>query len=167
MKWNLILQRTSWWHGLFERMFQLVKRCLKKTMGLQDSLTMSWLQHYWFGRMLDFRPLSYVSTKDIEEPLIPSHLLTGYCILSLPDPTICDDLNSSDDKFPCEDITQWMRHLSKTTDASGRDANQSIWWAFWQSLIPLAWDGCCPSNSNRGCHHCTLLRTSQRTVEAR
>ena len=35
--------------------------------------------------ILNSRPSSYVSTEDIEEPLTPSHLMTGGRVLSLPD----------------------------------------------------------------------------------
>ena len=34
--------------------------------------------------ILNCRPLSYVSTEDIEEPLTPAHLLIGWRLLSLP-----------------------------------------------------------------------------------
>ena len=34
---------------------------------------------------LNSRPLTYVSTKDVREPLTPSHLLCGFRVLSLPD----------------------------------------------------------------------------------
>jgi len=35
--------------------------------------------------VLNSRPISYVSSEDLEEPLTPSHLLTGYRLLSIPD----------------------------------------------------------------------------------
>ena len=35
--------------------------------------------------ILNSRRLSYVSSDDLEEPLIPAHLLMGWRILSLPD----------------------------------------------------------------------------------
>ena len=35
--------------------------------------------------MLNSRPLTYVSSEDIEEPLTPSHLKTGRRLLSIPD----------------------------------------------------------------------------------
>jgi hypothetical protein len=35
--------------------------------------------------ILNSRPLSYVSSEDVEEPLTPAHLLSGRRILSLPD----------------------------------------------------------------------------------
>ena len=33
MKWTFNLERAPWWGGLFERMVQSMKRCLRKTIG--------------------------------------------------------------------------------------------------------------------------------------
>ena len=33
MKWNFNLERAPWWGGLFKRMVQSMKRCLRKTIG--------------------------------------------------------------------------------------------------------------------------------------
>ena len=41
--------------------------------------------------VLNSRPLSYVNSEDIEEPLTPSHLLIGFCLLTLPDPSVPQD----------------------------------------------------------------------------
>ena len=35
--------------------------------------------------ILNSRPLTYISSKDVEEPLTPSHLILGYQVMSLPD----------------------------------------------------------------------------------
>ena len=40
--------------------------------------------------VLNSRPLTYVSSEDVEEPLTPSHLMFGYRVMSLPDPPIVD-----------------------------------------------------------------------------
>ena len=45
--------------------------------------------------ILNSRPLTYVSSTDIEEPLTPSHLLVGRRLLSLP-----DDLTYLEDDDP-------------------------------------------------------------------
>ena len=37
--------------------------------------------------ILNSRPITYLSSEDIEEPLSPSHLLTGHCRLTQPDLT--------------------------------------------------------------------------------
>ena len=59
--------------------------------------------------MLNSRPLTYVSSEDTTEPLTPSHLLVGYRILTLPDPTIPDDSD-----YTQENLTRRMSHLAKT-----------------------------------------------------
>ena len=41
--------------------------------------------------------LSYVSSEDVEEPLTASHLLRGYRILNLPDPTAYNDIDFEDE----------------------------------------------------------------------
>ena len=56
--------------------------------------------------VLNSRPLSCVSSEDPEEPLTPSHLLVGYRVMSLPEPSVPD--NSS------EALTRRMKHLLKT-----------------------------------------------------
>ena len=48
------------------------------------------------------RPLTYVLSEDVTETLTPSHLLVGYRILSLPDPTILDDPDHTPETFTIE-----------------------------------------------------------------
>ena len=74
---------------MFECMIKSAKRCLKKSVG-RASLTYDELSTLVteIEAVLNSRPLTYVSTDDLEEPLTPSHLLLGYRVLSLPDPTL-------------------------------------------------------------------------------
>ena len=62
--------------------------------------------------ILNSRPLTYISTKDVEEPLTPSHLLTGRRLLSLPEPNHNVDDPDFDIDLDKDDLTQRMRHLS-------------------------------------------------------
>lgn len=60
---------------------------------------------------MNSRPLTYVSSEEVEEPLTPSHLLVGYRILTLPDPSLPADPDY------CEHaggVTRRMNHLTKT-----------------------------------------------------
>ncbi len=63
-----------------------MKRCLKKTIGKAklsyDELVTAVTEA---ESILNSRPLSYVSSEDVEEPLTPAHLLSGRRILSLPE----------------------------------------------------------------------------------
>ena len=59
-------------------MVKSVKRCLKKTIGnamLSYNELLTAVAEV--EMVLNSRPLSFVSTEDIEEPLTPSHLLIG------------------------------------------------------------------------------------------
>jgi len=73
VKWNVNLEKAPWWNGFFESMIQSMKRCLKKTIGKArltlDELTTTMVQ---VEGVLNSRPILYVSSKDLEEPLTPS-----------------------------------------------------------------------------------------------
>ena len=64
-----------------------MKRCLKKILG-NARVTSEELYTVLteIEATLNSRPLTYVSTKDAEEPVTPSHLINGRRVLSLPDP---------------------------------------------------------------------------------
>ena len=85
--WVFNLERAPWWGGIFERMVHSIKRCLKKIVGqtrlMYDELVTVVTE---IEMILNSRPLSFVSSEDLDEPLTPSHLLTGRRLLCLPDP---------------------------------------------------------------------------------
>jgi len=66
-------------------MVKSTKRCLKKTIGKAkltcDELLTALTE---IEMILKSRPLSYISTEDMEEPLTP-HLMARRRLLSLPD----------------------------------------------------------------------------------
>ena len=61
--------------------------------------------------VLNSRPLTYVYSDDVMEPLTPSHLLVGYRILTLPDGTVSQDV---DDEHTPGNLTRRGAHLAKT-----------------------------------------------------
>ena len=73
--------------GFYERIIQSVKSCLKKVIGkakfTYDELATVLVE---VEATLNSCPISYLSSEDLDEPLTPSHLLVGHCILSLPVP---------------------------------------------------------------------------------
>lgn len=84
VEWSFNLEKAPWWGGIFERI-RTMKRCLKKTIGRANITYDELMTVVTEAEMImNSRPLSYVSTEDIEEPLTPSHLLVGRRLLSLP-----------------------------------------------------------------------------------
>jgi hypothetical protein len=120
VKWTFNLERALWWGGLFERMIQTTKRCLKKIVG-NARLTYDGLLTSLIEVEMTFysRLLTYVSSDDLEKPLTPSHLLCGFRVLILPDPSTVFDEDSFDPKVPDSDLTRRMRQLSKTLADDG------------------------------------------------
>ena len=63
------------------------------------------------------RPLSYVSSKDLDEPLTPSHMLCGCCILSLPDGTVATENNTDEDfQVTSQDLHTRIHNLGRILD---------------------------------------------------
>lgn len=83
--WKFILEKAPWWGGFYERLIGVVKRCLKKVLG-NSCLNYEELVTVVTNveATLNSRPLTYIYSDEHEEPLTPSHLLTGRRILSLP-----------------------------------------------------------------------------------
>ncbi len=115
MEWSFNVEKAPWTGGIFERMVKSAKRCLKKTIGravlTYDEVLTTITE---VEMILNSRPLSYVSTDDLEEPLTPSHLLIGRRVLSLPDVVPCDRDGDIETSPMCPN--KRMRHLSRTLD---------------------------------------------------
>ncbi len=78
IKWSFNTPKGPWQEGFFECLVKSVKRCLKKILGracvmYEELLTIL----TEIECVLNSRPLTYVSTEDLEEPLTPTHLLSG------------------------------------------------------------------------------------------
>ena len=61
--------------------------------------------------ILNARPLSYVTSADVEEPLTLSHLLHGRSSMGLPDPCT-GDLIDPDFELSSTELSKGMNHLS-------------------------------------------------------
>ena len=60
---------------------------------------------------------TYVSSKDLDEPLTPSHLLSGRRILSLPDSTVATGYDSDEDfQVTSQDVHARMCNLNRILD---------------------------------------------------
>ena len=115
VQWSFNLEKAPWWGGLFERLIKSTKRCLRKTIGqariTYDELVTTIAE---VEMILNSRPLSYVSTEDLEEPLTPSHLLMGRRVLSLPDPSYVHPEDDDWHSASKESLSNRVRHLSMT-----------------------------------------------------
>ena len=113
INWNFNIEKAPWWGGFFERLIKSVKRCLRKVL-LSSRLCRDEL----FTLLIDIeatlnsRPLTYVSTEDLLEPLTPSHLLCGRRLRSLPD-SVCRDLESVDLRSRLEHMHRLLAHFWK------------------------------------------------------
>ena len=114
VKWAFNLEKAPWQGGIFERMVKSAKRCLRKAIG-KTALSYDELLTLVteVEAVLNSRPLSYVSTEDLEEPLTPSHLLMGYRVLSLPDSAPEDDPEWNP---TTKQLSRRQRHLQTTLD---------------------------------------------------
>ena len=63
------------------------------------------------------RPISYLSSEHLEVPLTPSHLLTGYRVLSLPDGTgATTDITDEDFVQSAEDLNARAQRLTRALE---------------------------------------------------
>ena len=115
VRWSFNLEKAPWWGGFFERMVQSVKRCLKKSIGsaklTYDELSTALTE---VEAIVNSRPISYLSSEDLEEPLTPSHLLTGHRILSLTDGMgATTDVTDEDFVLSSEDFNAKAQRLTR------------------------------------------------------
>eukprot|EP00731_Ephydatia_muelleri_P006677 Em0003g925a len=100
IQWMFILEKAPWWGGFYERMVQLMKKCLLKVIGQaklsHDKLFTVLVE---VEAMLNSRPISYVSSDNVDEPLTPSHLLVGCRLLNLPDSETGPDFGTNPDRI--------------------------------------------------------------------
>ena len=110
IQWSFNLEKALWWGGIFERMVRSVKRCLRKTIE-RGKLTMDELVTaiVEVEMIVNSRPLTYVSTEDMREPITPSRLISGRRLMSLPDG--CYNRDMSDTVSNSSDLSRRMIHL--------------------------------------------------------
>jgi len=116
IQWVFNLEKAPWWGGLFERMVRSVKRCLRKTIG-RGRLTLDELQTALaeVEMIVNSRPLSYVSMDSIQEPITPSHSITGRRLMSLPGGPYNSELSEYVDVLN-SDISKRMIHLNSVLE---------------------------------------------------
>ena len=116
LEWSFNLERAFWWGRAFERMVKSLKGCLRKTIG-KARLTYEELMTALteVEMMINFRPLSYMSSEDVEEPLTPLHLITGRRILSLPNSSFQHGVDDGDYNVQITNnsLSRRMNHLNQ------------------------------------------------------
>lgn len=71
---------------MFERLVKSTKRCLRKFIGqAKFSLDELHTAVVEVESILNYRPLTYVSSSNLEEPLTQSHVISGKRVVNLPD----------------------------------------------------------------------------------
>lgn len=114
ISWQFNVEHAPWWGGAFERMVRSTKRCLRKLIGRaqfsHDELSTALAE---IEAVINSRPLSYLSSSDIEEPLTPSHLIVGRRILNFPDHLsyMCD-LEDSEFTLDSQQANNRIKHLN-------------------------------------------------------
>ena len=85
--WKFIPKRAPWYGGFWERLIGLAKRSIRTTLGrtLVDLEQLRTIVAE-VERILNDRPLTYISSDPLDEPLTPAHLLYGRRISTLPYP---------------------------------------------------------------------------------
>ena len=67
--------------------------------------------------IINSRPLSYVSSEDLDEPLTPSHMLCGCHLLSLPERTVTTEDNVDEDfQVTSQDLHTRIQNLNRLLD---------------------------------------------------
>ena len=113
-EWHFNLEKAPWWGGMFEQMIKSTKRCLRKMIGQAkfacDELLTAVVE---VEAILNACPLTCVSMDDLEEPLIPSHLLHGCRLLSLPENfSYCEPLDDEDFEVERTQVAKRVKHLN-------------------------------------------------------
>ena len=125
VEWMFNLEKAPWWGGVFERMVKSMKRCLQKTIGqARFSLDELHTVIVQIEGIINSRPISYLNSDDVEEPLTPSHLLVGCRILNLPD-NLAHYEEEGDEEFEVNDevLQRRVKHLSSVLNHFWR------WWS--------------------------------------
>ena len=107
--WKFILEKSPWMGGFYERMVGFLKRILRKILAnarldYEELLTVV----TEVESILNSRPISYVYTEETEEPICPSHLVTGKRLTALPEYQETDLLPDNESLVT---LTPWYRYV--------------------------------------------------------
>lgn len=117
IKWKFIIERASWWGGWWERLIQIVKNCLKATLGRalvnSDELQTIIAE---IEATVNSRPLTYIDEQpDNLKILTPMHFLLGR------------DTSGLDTNFSITDV----RRIDLLRDWKSRQCMMKRFWDQW------------------------------------
>ena len=107
---RFILPASPWWGGFYERLVRSVKLSLRKTLG-RSLLRYEELETVLcrVESVINSRPLTYVSSDDLHEPLTPFHMLFGRNITLTQDKVVIADQERGN-------VTKRLTYLQKLLD---------------------------------------------------
>ena len=110
--WRFNLAKTPWAGGMFERMIQSVKRCLRKVLGnsklTQDELYSTLTE---IEATINSRPLTY--QYELGEALTPSHLLYGRRLSPFSLNVEANDISDTESEISHDSVTKRFLYLQR------------------------------------------------------
>lgn len=106
---KFILPSSPWWGGFYERLVRSVKLSLKKSLG-RSLLTYEQLETVLCKSefVINNRPLTYISSDDLEQSLTPFHLLFGRNVTHPEEQSLAFDVN-----FTNKEVNRRAKYLNK------------------------------------------------------
>ena len=126
-----MLEKAPFFGGFYERMIQVVKRCLRKILGsarldYEELVTVI----TEVEGTINSRPLTYVYSDDIEEPITPAHLILGRRILTLPSNSVELEEDYADASTVLQRRARYLNRLLENFWKRWRNEHLLILWEF-------------------------------------
>lgn len=158
IEWIFNIEKAPWWGGAYERMVRSTKRCLRKMVGRSRlSLDELYTALTEVESIINSRPLSYISSNDLEEPLTPSHLLMGRRVLSMPD-HLSLTIDPNDEDFTANPTSTQLSDRVKRLNGA-----LNYFWSRWRDEYLLELRDA-HRNANRGRVPCSSVSVGDMVV---
>ena len=112
IKWKFILAASPWWEVFYERMVKVVKTSLHKVIG-KSRLSYEDLETVLIQieSIVNSRPLTFITTEEVCEPLTPSHLIYGERLISAINNEYIDDTTFDISSEQCSNRVKYIQKL--------------------------------------------------------
>ena len=112
IKWEFILAASPCWGGFYERMVKVVKTSLHKVIG-KSRLSYEDLETVLIQieSIVNSRPLTFITTEEVCEPLTPSHLIYGERLISAINNEYIDDTTFDISSEQCSNCVKCIQKL--------------------------------------------------------